>query len=297
MLNLNKEQAEKLFQLAGMSFTGSVSPKDISTALVELEKKLTTTTYTESEIKLENTPSILVVDDLELSIHQLSLLLTKSGYNVHIARSKEEALDQYKKHNYRYILLDLFMPDPEDGIEILKAFVNDDKTKENDTKVIIISGTDDKQLINTCFITGASEFIEKSPEWHKHILRYIRQIESLKTGHISQFITNILDQERKIISVTADNLSKEIFIQEMEVELASIVNSGFNNIIFDMKNIMQIDSKGIAALIFGYKLCAENKGCFKLSSVRNSVNETLSYVFLHNIINIYKDEQTALNSF
>ncbi|MFH0702775.1 MAG: response regulator [bacterium] len=297
MISLDKNQVEKLFSLASLEVPQQICSNDISRALVEIEKKLISSSCAKSELESSMASSVLIIDDLELSVHQLSLLLTKCGYNVNIARSAVEAIDQFKKNHYQYVLLDLFLPDPEEGLKVLETFNNFEKTKEDNTKIIVISGTDDKELISRCFLKGASEFVQKTPEWHKNILNFIRWFESQKTGNIQEINTNVEDRERKIVTILVNNLQKSSILQDLEKEIMTLVNSGLKNIIFDMKNISNIDSNGIGVLIFGYKACAEHNGCFKLCNVRSSINEALSYVFLHNIMQIYKDKESALNSF
>lgn len=294
MVNLNNEQIIRLFQLADIKLPEQPSSQDISKVIVELEKKLSTSAFLKSELNSENTPSILVVDDLEVSIHQLSILLTRCGYNVHIARSREEAIHQLKKHSYQYILLDLFLPDPEDGLSLIESISS---SKNEDMKVIIMSGADDKKLINQCFLKGADEFVEKNPEWHINILNHIRQFEISKQGTIPQVTTSIEDDAKKIAAVKINSLYKISEINELEKEIRFLVNSGFTNIILDMNSITNIDSKGIGCLIFGYKLCADNDGCLKLYNVKAEINEVLTYVFLQNVMQSFKDKESALKSF
>lgn len=296
-VNLNNEQLQKLLQLAGIEISEDSDPQAVTKALIELEKRLSPAQCVKSEVELTHIPSVLIIDDLELSIYQLSLLLTKSGYNVYVARSFEEAQDQFKKRHYQYVLLDLFMPEPEHGLGLLEIFNKSEKTKQDGTKIIVISGTDDKRLISECFLKGANEFIEKTPEWHRNILRHIRLLESQRHGYNMEISSHVEDQERKIVSIEVNNLHRDYVAQELEKELLTLVNSGHNNIIIDMKNVFNITSKGINTLISGFKICTENNGQFKLCNVRNSVNEALSYVFLDSALQIHKDKEAALNSF
>ena len=86
----------------------------------------------------KNNPSVLIADDLELSIHQLTILLNKCGYNVYIARNTAEAKDHYKKKSFPYVILDLFLPDSEDGFNLIKFIKNSEASIANDTKIIIV---------------------------------------------------------------------------------------------------------------------------------------------------------------
>jgi anti-anti-sigma factor len=297
MFDLNNEQLAKFFDLAGVPNPTNVTPEHISKALIEIEKKLTFTTRYQSSYEPENSPNILIVDDLEISIYQLNLLLTKSGYNVCIARSVAEALDHFKKQKFDYILQDLFIPDAEDGFKLLETLTNSEKTKNDNTKVIVMSGTDNHDLIGKCLEKGANEFISKSPEWHINILRYLKQLESAKNIKPKMVSSCIEDEDRNIVTVFINQLYNIKIANELEKEFISLNNSGYFNIILDMSKFPNIDSKGIGVLIFGYTTCAEHGGNLKLVNVNNHVAESLSYVHLQNIINTYKDKQSALESF
>lgn len=299
MSNLNDKQIEKLFYLAGLEMPPLVKENDISMALVEIEKKISPSAVVKNQLNHSGAPSVLIIDDLELSIHQLSLLLTKSGYDIHIARSYDEAIQQYKKQKFHFVLLDLFMPEPEDGIRLLGTIKGMEKTANDDTTIIIISGTDSKDLINTCFTTGANEFIGKSPEWHRNILKYIKTVEAQRKGAFLDIYSKVEDQGRKIasISVNVSNLNNPNIIEDLQKEFVSLVNSGTCNIILDLKNVDSISAKAVNAIVAGYKLCSEHSGVLKLCGVKAPVEETLSYFFLPSIIYIYPEKSIALGSF
>jgi len=297
MTNLSNEQTEKLFYLADLEMPPEINTDHITKALIEIEKKLTHSAYCKSNFEPETSPDILVIDDLEISIYQLNLLLTKSGYNVCIARSADEALDQFKKQHFEYVLLDLYIPDAEDGLKVLETLGGSEKSKADNTKIIIISGTDNKDLINKCLEKGANEFISKSPDWHKNILRHLKQLESQKHGKPKLVSNHIENQEKNIVTVSINHLYNAKIAVELEKEFISLINSGFSNIILDMSRFPNIDSKGIGTLIFGYTTCFEHKGKLKLINVNNAVKDILSYVHLQNVIQSYKDKQSALDSF
>jgi len=297
MFNFNNEQIDKFFYLAGQKTPSEINSDHITKALIEIENKLTCSAYYESNFEPETSPDILIVDDLEISLYQLNLLLTKSGYNVCIARSVDEALDQFKKQGFEYVLLDLYIPEAEDGLRVLETLNNSEKAKAYNTKVIIVSGTDNKDLINKCMEKGANEFISKSPDWHKNILRHLKQLESQKHEKSKIVLNHIENNEKNIVTVSINHLYSPKIAAELEKELISLINSGYVNIILDMNKFQNIDSKGIGTLIFGYTTCIEHKGNFKLINVNNTVKDTLSYVHLQDLIQSYKDKQLALESF
>lgn len=297
MVVFNQAQIEKLFELSGVNMPEIITEEQINTVIIELEKKINPHTEEKSLLCQQREAYVLIVDDLELSLHQLSLLLTKCGYNVHIARSKSEALDKYQKHGYDYVLLDLFLPEPENGLELLKSIIGFEKTTIDDTKVIMISGTDSNELVQTCYQSGASEFVKKDSDWHKNILRHLRQFDSEKSGAISDFYIDIIDTEKKLAYIRAKNLTKTAVRQELQKEILTLVNRGYSNILLDMKDIIKIDLQGIELIVFAYKLCIESKGSFKLCNVSGSVHDSFSFVFLNNVIQIFRGKDDALKSF
>lgn len=112
-----------------------------------------------------------------------------------------------------------------------------------------------------------------------------------------EVVSNIEDKEKKVASIEVNNFHREYVSQELEKEILTLVNSGYFNIVVDMRNVFNINTKGISTLIAGFRKCAEGGGKLLLCNVRSSVNETLSYVFLDNALQIYKDKESAMASF
>ncbi len=296
MANLTDKQLKKLFRLAGMDNRHEADSEMISEALAKIEYYLLGHVNNNEQDALNEKGNILLIDDLETSIHQLSIILRKSGYNIYIARNKEEAFDCFKKHYFSFVFLDLFLPEARDGFEILESFVNSEKTKENDTKLILISGTEDKELINKAFLKGANEFIGKDSLWHKKILKYIKLNEIEQENTEKDILVKIENNDSKIVIVIPNELQKEASAKKLEKEFVSLINAGYTNIIVDLKNIAEIDQPGVNAFLSGFKMCYENKGSLKLCNVSHSVNKILSYVFLNNILPIFGNTEEAVNS-
>lgn len=72
---------------------------------------------------------ILVIDDEELITKSLLKLLDKEGYNVTVARSGIEALDNIKKIDFDLIISDVRMPQM-DGIETVEKIRTHLKSSE-----------------------------------------------------------------------------------------------------------------------------------------------------------------------
>ena len=79
--------------------------------------------------------NILVIDDEVAVNNNIRKILTKKGYHVEQAISKEEAVQKIDERAYHLILLDLKIPGVK-GLELLKTI----RDKRPETMVIIITG-------------------------------------------------------------------------------------------------------------------------------------------------------------
>lgn len=297
MVNLNNDQIMQLYTLAGWEAPENPCSDDISKVLIEIEKKMAPVCSISQNRHKQTNANVLLVDDLELSLYQLSKLLTNCGYNACMARSVEEALDYYKKQSFKFVIVDLFLPDPEDGLNLIDSINKSEKTQKDDTKIIVISGAEDKKLINECFVKGANEFINKSPDWHKQLLKHIGNLEIQQHGAFSEIFTMVEDKENKIASITLSNLYKNDVIEMLKREIQILINTGFVNIILDFERVKTLDSTGLNVIVNTYKSCSDEGGILKLCGVNNAVSDALSYVFLNNLIPVFKDKEAALTDF
>lgn len=157
-MHLNDEQLKKLIDLSEIGIDYAVAgPDDISKALIAIERKLLSFSAADTALKPMDF-NILIVDDLELSIYQFNQMLKRIGIVPTVARTKEEAFAELKKKKFDYIVVDLFLPDAIDGIELIQECL---KLKDENhlNKIIVMSGTDDKSLIEKCYKLGIDEFV------------------------------------------------------------------------------------------------------------------------------------------
>ena len=93
-ISLTKEQLFNLIKIAGIDANPDTADEStISKALIAIERKLNFFNYPLSFFTAENL-NVLIVDDMELSIFQLTSMLKKIGMNVFVARNKEEAISE-----------------------------------------------------------------------------------------------------------------------------------------------------------------------------------------------------------
>ena len=71
------------------------------------------------------TTKILIADDEPNILISLEFLMKREGYEVHLARDGQEALDALRREHPRLVLLDVMMP-KKTGFEVCQEVRNDD---------------------------------------------------------------------------------------------------------------------------------------------------------------------------
>jgi two-component system, cell cycle response regulator len=104
-----------------------------------------------------NSPAarILVVDDDPMILRLFSTALLREGYEVSVAKTGREALQQMTTHPVEVLLLDINLPDM-NGIEVMRQFV-----ATTGTIVILITGDDASISHEAALQQGAADFIVK----------------------------------------------------------------------------------------------------------------------------------------
>jgi len=119
----------------------------------------------------ENQPStILVVDDEEPICTLLTRILIREDYQVITANDVEQALEILNEHRVDLILLDLHMPGPYDGEELLFLL----RDRGDEVPIVIVSGwVDDEATINHPDCVHA---ILKKPIHSDSLIATVRQV-------------------------------------------------------------------------------------------------------------------------
>lgn len=292
-MNLTDEQLNKIFELASMEHKLSaenITSRDVTEALIEIERKI----YSFSagvKINSFEDKKILIADDLELSIYQLTTILKKIGIMPCVARYKEEAVSELQKVNYDCVIIDLFIPDSSDGIELIKEAMLRKKESGKDTKIVVISGTDDTDLIEKCYELGIDFFIPKDKDWHSKLLKYLgSSFQSDKSVSFSRYVIN-----NNIVSFIVKKFNDEKVFNVLLKNVNTSVLTGVKNVLFDLHEITTFDTENAYIFADIYKICAENGGKFVLLNPSNDVKEALSFAYLDGIIPIVATVEEAVN--
>ncbi len=288
-MEINNEQLKKLFDLSGANVdVDSAQQDDITKALILIERKLNSFAVDTMTVPAEF--NILIVDDLELSIYQFNQLLKKVGIVPTVARNKIEALAELKKKKFDYIVVDLFLPDAEDGIELIDECIKLREAKKTN-KIIVMSGTDDKNLIEKCYKLGIDEFVPKSSNWHDQVLKFITSSLTSKQ-HEDFFKYSINDN---ICCYTINKFNSPKHIDALLKDVTTSLYTGYVNIIFNMENVKIFDDEYTSTFTTLYKMCNEKGGKFMLVKISDSVKTALADAFLDTLIPTYTTVDMAVS--
>ena len=110
----------------------------------------------------------MIADDSDAIRMVLQDILSIGGHQI-IAEAENgaEAVEKYSQTNPDVLLLDLAMP-KKDGLTVVKEVI----AKHKDAKIILITASDNQNIINDCIKHGAKGFISK-PFDFDHVLKLI----------------------------------------------------------------------------------------------------------------------------
>ena len=287
---ITKDQLASILKLSGIDVDeNSCTDADFSRAIIEIEKKLNFYNFPLSFFTAE-VLNVLIVDDMELSIYQLTAMLKKIGVNVFVARNKDEAMSEIRKKKFDYVIVDLFLPDSNDGFEVVK-FANQYKQEQDkDFKVIVISGTDEKELVQKAYSFGVDEFISKQPNWHEEILKFISYNTSRYVN--DEFHKHYINDNISIFTVYKINNQK--YIDKLLKEVNADVLTGKKHIIFNLEYVKIFSENYAYVFAEVYKATTQKDGVFAIVNPADDVIKALDYVFLSNAINVFDSTEEAV---
>jgi len=202
---------------------------------------------------------IVLLDDQNIVMDGISALL-RGEDNVEVigqAKSKDELFQFISEFNVELVLLDVFLPKPI-GIDILKAI-----GKEfTHVKVLMLSGSDDEDLINNAFQSGAIAYLSKNIEkaelveainlavqGEHYISRNLEKKLTKNFIHSARFgdkfskhkLSGLTQREIEIITLITDGLSYKEIASTLDLSTRT-VESHKNNILhkLELKNSIEL---------------------------------------------------------
>ena len=131
-------------------------------------------------------PGILVVDDLGVITYQLKVLLSQFDYDVDCSQEIYDAVSKFKKRDYSYVIMDLFIPTEREGFILLTELkkMAQAKDAERNTKTIIgvITASPRKEIEMQCKTRGADFFLEKNNDWQNALFNIMNEYISTDSG-------------------------------------------------------------------------------------------------------------------
>jgi putative two-component system response regulator len=103
-------------------------------------------------------PSILIVDDLEVNRSLLERRLKNNGFRLSFAEDGHEALEKIRSDSFDLVLLDIMMPRL-DGFQVLSTLKTDEKLRH--IPIIMISALNEMDSVVRCIEMGAEDYLPK----------------------------------------------------------------------------------------------------------------------------------------
>jgi DNA-binding NarL/FixJ family response regulator len=283
-MDISKEQILKILELAGKTSDGdisNISNTDISRALIEIERKLN---FFDVDVNFNSeNKNVLIVDDLELSLYKLNQLMKKVGLRSFVARNVEEAKAEIIRHHFHFLLIDLFLPDSQDGISLIKDVIAMKNSGKQDYKIIVISASDDKDIIDNCYKLGVDGFVTKTDSWHTDILKYLKTPHEHSENNL--FEKNEISKDTALYSLRRFN-EKKIY-DEIIADINSSILAGINNIVMNLEKVMIFDQDNTYIFAEIYKICQNAGGTFLLVNPSEKIKDALASAFLEGVIPVF----------
>lgn len=185
-IELDSKFIEKLFGLADMPPPENVKLEDLHDVVAKIKSKLSNIALSSAGLNnkvvsgtmpagvgddLSSRPkTVLIVDDLGIITYQLDILFKKMGFEVAISQEINDAIDKYKKQDFGYAIIDLFIPTEREGFILLDELKKLALLCKLNTKIIVMTASSKQEYQDKCLNRGADHYIEKSPGWQKRIM-------------------------------------------------------------------------------------------------------------------------------
>ena len=138
--------------------------------------------------------SILIVDDESGIRESLGALLRDEGYEVDVASTGEECLEQIERRGFDLVLLDVWLPKT-DGLATLEAI----QARESAPVVIMISGHGNIETAVRATKLGAFDFVEKPLSLDKIVLVVRNALEYVRLESENRRLRAELEERHEIL--------------------------------------------------------------------------------------------------
>jgi PAS domain S-box-containing protein len=143
---------------------------------------------------------ILLIDDSRLVCKQISTFLQPRNYQIHIANNAKDALQIMENQKINLIILDLYLPDLNGDQFLSKLKRNPDYTE---IPVIMLSGTEDQNIISKVLKGGASDFLHKPLIIEQFLLKADLWIDYIRKSNRLEQSKRLLTEYKEIVDHSA----------------------------------------------------------------------------------------------
>jgi len=96
-----------------------------------------------------------------------------------------------------------------------------------------------------------------------------------------------------IIEANVEKLDSQV-APELKASLVNLGQSNYKNVIINLMNTKYCDSSGLSALLVGNRMVKAINGAFIICDLQPSVKKMIEISQLHTVLNITKDEPSAV---
>ena len=235
--NTEKQLREELFHHGILDYI--IKDKNLSYAISEIHKVL-------EHIDTPINESILVIDDSTFVCKQIQMILEPRNYLVTIAKTAKDGLEKLENGKFDLVTLDMELPDMH-GTEVLEIIKS--KRKYIDLPVLVISGTNDADIIRKVYKLGGSDFIRKPFVVEEFVLKVdlwcdyrkkhteelinkdILLSQQSKMATMGEMLENIIHQSKQPLSVITTVATGIAMEQEFNILTPETLNDRIDSIV------------------------------------------------------------------
>ncbi len=100
----------------------------------------------------------------------------------------------------------------------------------------------------------------------------------------------------KVVRVKEEKLVFPI-LSSFFAKVSELIEAGATKLVIDLSEVSYIDSASIGCLMDIYRMMADRSGVVKLVGLQERVETMVSLTGLHNLVEIFREEKSALESF
>lgn len=104
---------------------------------------------------------VLLVEDNPLNQKVLGMFIAKLGFEYDVASNGQMAVDFTLKEEYRYVLMDIYMPgmDGTEATTIIRK--NEEENGDHRAKIIAITANESEESVKRCYDSGMDDYLVK----------------------------------------------------------------------------------------------------------------------------------------